>query len=164
VTRLVKDSCVQCENLWKTVEFGSCNCESDYSKGLSDAEISWLKRHGRLSDIKKPSYAIEGIQKPLENVMNAMQKLSDESARLNGITKGINELSQKRMRKSRRKNAKITIQITVNDLEKSKADVEHYRKDSLKKNDDFVILGVLDGSVKGLDIQNWIEKRLEAAR
>ena len=39
---LVKDSCVNCRNLSKIVEFGKCDCNSNYEKGQTQAERSWF--------------------------------------------------------------------------------------------------------------------------
>jgi hypothetical protein len=161
---LVKDDCVNsnCKNLWRIVEFGSCDCGNDYAKGQTQAEISWLKRHRKTVEIEKPlrRYTIGDIQEPLENLENAMNALVIEGERIRFLTKGISETVQRRKRNSRRKNAKITMQITVNGLEKSAFDTERYRKASLKKSNDTVMLGVLDGSIKSGEIQGWIEKTI----
>jgi hypothetical protein len=160
--RLVLDSCVNCRNLWKTIECGSCDCTRDYSKGLSPAEVSWLRRHGKTVEIQKPlkQYRMGEVELPLKRVLLMAQKLADESSALASVTKGISENAQKRRRNSRRKNAKITMQITVDDLEKSRVNLEQKRKASLKKSEDVVVLGVLDGNLGAGQIQGWIEKRL----
>jgi hypothetical protein len=156
---IVKDSCLKCSNLWKTVEFGRCNCDGEYSKGLSDAEISWRKRHGRLSEIQKP-YSLLDVETPLENVMSAMQKLADESAKLQSLTSGIRETVQKQRTKSKIRNTKVKIEYTISGIEKSKADTERFRNAILKKSENTIILGCIDGSIKSGEIQGWIEKKL----
>jgi hypothetical protein len=155
----VKDSCLSCSNLGKMVEFGVCSCNNgEVSKGLSQAEISWRKRHGRLSEIQKP-YSLIDVETPLENVMSAMEKLADESAKLQSLTKGIRETVQKQRTQSKIRNAKVKIEYTISGIEKSKSCLEQSKKASLKKSDNLVIIGILQDGLKGIELENWIEKR-----
>ncbi len=160
---IVKDSCIECKHVSEKIEFGYCDCDTnDYSKGeKSQAEISWLRRHGKLSEIKKPlSYTIASVEQPLENVISAMQRLSDESARLHGITKSLSDDLQRKNRKRKLRYTKLKLEVSVSKrLEKSKTQLEKGKNEVLKKSDNFVVLGALNG-MKGVEITGWIEKKL----
>jgi hypothetical protein len=106
-------------------------------------------------------YTPKDIQKPLRNLKVAMDNLALESERLHSVTKGISENAKVRRRKLKRKNAKVVLQITVNDLEKAMADLEQSKKQFLKKSENIVVLGVLDGSIKSGEIVGWVEKSLK---
>jgi hypothetical protein len=154
---LVKDCCLECKNLYRHLESGSCSC-SDYAKGKSQAEISWLRRRGRLVEIKKP-YRMADVEEPLKKVLAMAQKLAEESSILVSVTKCISERAEKRSRKVKVRKARGKAKSTITNMERSKADFERGRKKSLKKSEDTVILGCLDGSIKSGEIVGWIEKR-----
>ena len=178
---LVEDGCLNCNNLLMKIETGRCGCDDgasqlitcqgttqrltskgdtkSYIKGISQAERSWLARHGkRVLDVQKP-YGYSNVEAPLRNLKVAMDALVREGEKLCLATKGISNNAKVRSRKSKRKNAKITLQVTVNDLEKSMAVLKESRKASWQKADNFVILGTLDGSLNNGAIAGWIEKR-----
>jgi hypothetical protein len=158
---IVKDSCLHCKGLYSLVEFGSCGCNEDVSKSLTEAERSWLNRHGRLYEIEKPlkTYRMVDVAEPLKKLNDSMDALAFESKKLLAVAKGLNERGQRRKIRSKIRNAKVKIEYTISGVEKNKAVLENTRKESLRKSDNIVVLGVLDGSMKSLEIQGWIEKR-----
>jgi hypothetical protein len=159
---LVKDSCLECKHLLEHLESGvSCSCSNDYVKGTSQIEIDELVSHGRtgkLQEVRKP-YRMADVDAPLKRVLVTMQNLANESAKLVSVTKAISEDVQKKSRKRKVRNAKAKAKFTVSGIEKSKAHLEQGKKQSLKKSDDIVVLGILDGSLKGCQLEGWIEKR-----
>ena len=88
-----------------------------------------------------------------------MDTLAFESQKLRAVTKGINERVQRRKTRSKIRNAKVKIEYTISGVEKSKALLENAKKESLRKSENTVVLGVLDGSMKSFEIQGWIEKK-----
>jgi hypothetical protein len=155
---IVKDSCLRCKNLGKMLEFGICEC-GDYAKGkLSQAEQSWIARHGKLNEIQKP-YRILDVEASLRRVIETMEILRTEGEKLCNVTKSLNDKMRRRSWELKRKNAKFKITFSISGVQKSELNLEQAKRGLLKKSDDLVVLGVLDGSVKGLGIQNWIEKK-----
>lgn len=162
---IVKDSCVNCGNLGKIIEFGACDCSSNnISKSLSGAEVSWLRRHGKLSEIQKPlkRYSMQDVEIPLKNIEVAMANLLSEGERLCLVTKGIKETAQRKNRMGKRRYSKLKLEISVSKrLETSKAELEKGKNEMLKKSDNLVTVGVLSGELKGMELVGWIQKRIE---
>lgn len=164
---LVEDRCLDCANLSEWLENGNCSCSKDFMKGdgkLSESELSWLRRHGRtgnkLLEIQKPlkPYRMVDVEKPLERVLVTMQNLANESAKLCTVTKAISEDVRRKSRKRKVKNLKLRVEYTVSGLEKSKQNLLAEKKKMLKRNDDAIMLNILDG-LKGRKLENWIEKK-----
>ena len=162
--RLVKDSCLECKNISKMLEFGVCSCNNDYAKDKSQAELSWLARHGKtrnnLLEIQKPlrRYSMAEIEEPLMRVLDTMQSLVDEGEKLCTVTKAVSQKAQRHKTRIKIQKSKARAKSSVKSAGRSKAHLEQGKKTSLKKSDDFVVLGVLDG-LKGRELENWVEKR-----
>ena len=126
---------------------------------LSQAQASWLRRHGKTVEVKKPyRYKLTDVEVPLGNLKVAMDALALESEKLHAVTKGISEIA--RSKAIKRKLSKMKLEISVSKkMERSKADLARGKSKMLKKSDDLVVLGVLDGSIKYGEIQGWIEKK-----
>jgi hypothetical protein len=158
---LVRDSCLRCDNLSEWLENGNCSCGYyDIAKGkLSPSEVSWLRRHGRLQEIEKPyRYKMTEIEEPLRRVLINMQNLVNEGEKLCTVTKAISEDVRRKSRKRKVKNLKLRVEYTVSGLEKSKQNLLAEKKKMLKRNDDAIMLNILDG-LKGRKLENWIEKK-----
>lgn len=159
---LVKDSCLNCKHLCEKIEFGKCECDNDYAKGVSQTEVDELVRRGRtgkLQEIRKP-YKMVDVEIPLKRVLAMAERLAEESSVLASVSKSICEKEQRRNRAIKVKKVKGKVKSTVSNMERSKADLEQGKKKSLKKSDDLLTIGVLDGSIKSGEIQGWIEKRV----
>ncbi len=157
---IVKDKCLGCRSLSKIIEFGGCNC-GEINKELTMAERSWLRRHGKLSEIRKPlSYTMDEVEQPLENMRVAMQNLVNEGEKMLTVTKAVRETAQRKNRMGKRRHSKLKLEISVSKrLETSKAQLEKCKSEMLKKSDNFVVLWVLNGSLKSMQIEGWVEKR-----
>ena len=142
--KIVKDSCVNCGNLWKQIEFGSCDCSnSDYAKS---------------SRVRK--YRLVDVQKPLKRLLDSANALAEESSLLADLTKSLKEKEIKRCRKGKIAKSKGKARASVSSMERSKAQVSWARRQSLEKADNLIVLGTVDGSIKNGEIMNWIEKRI----
>ncbi len=160
---LVKDSCLNCNHLWEKIEFGKCECDKDYAKSLDASQISineFLRRNGRVREVKKPSYRMVDVELPLKRVLDSAQRLAEESSVLASVTKSLKEKEIKRCRKVKIAKSKGKAVSSVSSMERSRAQVSWARRQSLEKADNLIVLGTVDGSIKNGEIMNWIEKRI----
>jgi len=156
---IVKDSCVNCRNLSSLIEIGHCAC--DYKKfEITDRGLNlFLRRNNRLTEVKKPSYRMADVEIPLKRVIETANRLADESLALTTLTKGISEKAKKRNRTKKIEKAKKKVSLAELGIELSQAEISWLKRRQLKKAENTVVLGVLDGSIKNGEIMNWIEKR-----
>jgi hypothetical protein len=164
--RIVRDSCLGCRNLSQVLEFGSCSCDNDYAKSLDASQIGideFLRRNGRLREVKKPSYRMVDVELPLKRVLASAQRLAEEGQLLASVTKSLKEREVKRCRKVKIAKSKGRARSSVSNIERSRAQLSWARRQSVKKADNTVVLGCIDGSIKAGQIQGWIEKRLGGA-
>jgi len=163
---IIKNECLKCDNLDRLVEFGICSCgNNDYEKGMSQSMQSSLARHGKtgnkLLEIQKPlrRYKYEEIEEPLRGISVAMENLVNEGEKMCIVTKSLKEREVKRCRKIKIAKSKGRARSSISNMERSRAQLSWSRRQSLKKADNTVVLGTLDGSLKSSQIQGWIEKR-----